>query len=123
MVECFWVAAEVGIVVNHRMLKLNIEGGVVFGVSQALKEELQFDRSGVTSTDFRSYPILNMEEMPKIEVRVIENKEAMAVGQGSEPLSMLPPVAIAGAVYDATGKPIRRLPMRPDYVLAELRGD
>jgi len=42
-------------------------------------------------------------------------------GQGSEPPNMLPPVAIAGAFFDATGKPIRRLPLRSEYVLAELR--
>ncbi len=120
-VDRFWVAAEVGVVVNPRMLKLNIEAGVVFGLSQTLKEELQFDHSGISSTDFRSYPLLTMAEVPEIEVRIIENKEAMSVGQASEPPNMLPPVAVAGAIHDATGKPIRRLPMRPEYVLAELR--
>ena len=122
-VERYWIAADVGVVVNPRLLRLNIEGGSAFGISQTMHEELQFNRSEVTSTDYGSYPILSMAEMPEIEVRILENTDAIAVGQGSESPNMLPPVALAGAFFDATGKHMRRLPMRPEYVLAELRGN
>jgi CO/xanthine dehydrogenase Mo-binding subunit len=47
----------------------------------------------------------------------------MVAGQGAEPPNMVPLVALAGAFFDATGKHMRRLPLRPEYVLAELRGD
>lgn len=120
-VERYWIAADVGVVVNPRLLKLNIEGGSVFGISQTLHEELEFSRSAVTSSNYRSYPILTMAEMPEIEVRILEDKGSLVAGQGAEPPNMLPPVAMAGGFFDATGKPIRRLPMRPEYVLAELR--
>lgn len=120
-VEHYWVAVDVGFVVNPRQLQLNVEGGSVMGISQALHEELIFDRSAVTSTDFRSYPIMTMDEMPEIEVEILADRELMVVGQGSEPANMAPPVALAAAFFDATGVHVRRLPLRPEYVRAELR--
>ena len=120
-VERYCVAVDVGLIVNPRLLRLNVEGGSVMGISQALHEEVQFDGSRITSTDFRSYPILTMAEMPEIEVQLLDRRDLMVAGQGAEPPNMAPLVALAGAFFDATGKPMRRLPLRPEYVLAELR--
>jgi CO/xanthine dehydrogenase Mo-binding subunit len=120
-VERYCVAVDVGLVVNPRLLRLSVEGGSAMGISQALVEELAFDRSRITSTDFCSYPILTMAEMPEIEVEILDRPDLMVAGQGSEPPNMAPPIALAAAVFDATGKPVRRLPLRPEYVLAELR--
>ncbi len=120
-VERYCVAVDVGVVVNPRLLRLNVEGGSAMGISQALHEEVQFDGSRITSTDFRSYPILTMAEMPEIEVEILDRRDVMVAGQGAEPPNMAPLVALAGAFFDATGKPMRRLPLRPEYVLAELR--
>lgn len=119
-VERYYLAADVGVVMNPRQLQLNLEGGSMMGISQALHEELQFSASAITSTNFRKYPILTMADAPAIEVQII-NRSDEGVGQGSEPANMVPPVALAGAFLDATGIPIRKLPMRPEYVLAELR--
>ena len=120
-VERYWLAADVGLVVNPRLVQLNLEGGSAMGISQALHEELQFNASSVTSTDFRSYPILKMSEMPEIEIEIVTHGDTMAMGQASEPSNMPPFVALAAAFFDATGKTMRRLPMRPGYVQAELR--
>jgi CO/xanthine dehydrogenase Mo-binding subunit len=117
----YWLAADAGVVVNPRLLRLNLEGGSVMGFSQALLEEAQFDASAITSVDYQTYPVLTMAELPEIEVEIIPRPDAMVVGQAAEPPNMVPPVAIAAAVHDATGVAIRRLPMRPEYVLAELR--
>jgi CO/xanthine dehydrogenase Mo-binding subunit len=121
-VDRYWLAAEVGVVVNPTLLRSNLEGGSAMGISQALHEELQFDSSAITSTDFRSYPILTMAEMPELEVEIIERRDLLVVGQASEPPNMVPPVALTGAFFDATGVPMRRLPLRPEYVRAELAG-
>jgi CO/xanthine dehydrogenase Mo-binding subunit len=121
-VERYWLAAEVGVVVNPTLLRSNLEGGSVMGISQALHEELQFDGSAITSTDFRSYPILTMAEMPELEVEILDRRDLLVVGQASEPPNMVPPVALTGAFFDATGVPMRRLPLRPEYVRAELAG-
>lgn len=91
------------------------------GISQTLHEEVRFDGSAVTSTDLQSYPILTMAEMPEIEVEIVDGRDAMSTGEGSEPPNMVPPVALTAAFFDATGKHMRRLPMRPEYVRAELR--
>jgi CO/xanthine dehydrogenase Mo-binding subunit len=117
----FWLAADAGVVVNPTMLRANLEGAIAMGISQTLLEEVRFNSSGITSTDFRSYPILTMAEMPELEVEVVVPPDVAAVGQGSEPPNMIPPVAITGAFLDATGVPMHRLPLRPDYVLSELR--
>jgi CO/xanthine dehydrogenase Mo-binding subunit len=121
-VDRYWLAADVGVVVNPRLLLLNLEGGSAFGISQALREELKFDSRSITSRDFRSYPILTMAEMPELEVKILPPGDTMTAGEASEPANMVPLVALAGAFFDATGKTMRRLPMRPEYVLAELRG-
>lgn len=119
-VERYWLATELGVVVNPRLLMLNLEGGSVMGISQALHEEVQFDRGAITNTDYRSYPILTMDEMPEMHIKILES-DVFSVGPGAEPPNMVPPIAMTGAFFDATGCHMRRLPMRPEYVRAELR--
>jgi CO/xanthine dehydrogenase Mo-binding subunit len=120
IVDRYWLAADVGPIVNPKLLQRNLEGATVMGISQALREEVEFNTSSITSTDFRSYPILTMAETPEIMVEIIDRRDAPSVGQAAEPPNMVPPVAITGAFFDATGKAVRRLPLRPKYVRAEL---
>jgi CO/xanthine dehydrogenase Mo-binding subunit len=115
-VEKMTVSVDPGIVVNPVQLKRQIEGGSVMGVSMALLEELRFDESGVTVSDWRSYPIATMADLPEIEVVLINRPEVGKYGQGSEAANALAAPAIAGAFLDATGKVARRLPLKPDYV-------
>ena len=119
-VEKITVAVDPGIVVNPAQLKRQVEGGAVMGVSMTLLEELRFDESGVTSNDWRSYPILTMADVPEINVVLINHPEVGEYGQGSEAANALAAPAIAGALFDATGKVARRLPLKPDYVHALL---
>jgi CO/xanthine dehydrogenase Mo-binding subunit len=118
-VDHYWLAADVGPMVNPTLLRRNLEGATVMGISQALLEELEFDASAITSTDFRRYPILTMAQMPEIDIEIVDRRN-VSVGQAAEPPNMVPPVALAAAFFDATGKPVRRLPLRPKYVRAEL---
>ena len=91
------------------------------GVSMTLFEEVRFDESGVTTSDWRSYPIATMADLPEINVVLINRPEVGKYGQGSEAANALAASAIAGAFLDATGKPARRLPLKPDYVQTLLR--
>jgi CO/xanthine dehydrogenase Mo-binding subunit len=91
------------------------------GVSIALKEELQFDESGVVTADWRSYPIATMADLPDIKVVLIHRPEVGRYGQGSEAANALASSAIAGAFLDATGKVARRIPLKPAYVQALLK--
>lgn len=120
-VEKITVAVDPGIVVNPAQLKRQVEGGAVMGVSMALLEELRFDESGVTAGDWLTYPILTMADVPEISVVLTHRPEVGKYGQGSEAANALAAPAIAGALLDATGKAARRLPMKPEYVLALLR--
>jgi len=115
-VEKMTVSMDPGIVVNPAQLKRQIEGGSVMGVSMALLEELRFDESGVVSSDWRSYPIATMADLPEIEVVLINRPEVGKYGQGSEAANALAAPAIAGALLNATGKVARRLPLKPDYI-------
>ena len=90
------------------------------GVSQALHEEVAFDNSKITSQDWYSYPILKMAEVPEIKIVIAPDTSATIYGQDSESANALASSAIAGAFLDATGKPIRRIPLKPEYVKSAL---
>ncbi|MBF9151922.1 xanthine dehydrogenase family protein molybdopterin-binding subunit [Novosphingobium jiangmenense] len=115
-VERMTMVADVGIVINPLQLRRQIQAGCLMGVSQALHEEVSFDQSAITAADWASYPILTMAEAPEIKVVFETNLAAGNYGQGSESANALAGPAIAAAVLDATGKPVRRLPLRPEYV-------
>ncbi len=63
-VEKYTIAVDPGVVVNPAQLKRQVEGGAIMGISHALLEESTFDESGVTSRDWRTYPILKMADIP-----------------------------------------------------------
>jgi len=112
----YTIAVDPGIVVNPMQLKRQVEGGAVMGISHALLEEAMFDESGITSRDWNTYPILKMADIPEIKVVLIHNPKVGAYGGGSEAANALAAPAIAAALYDATGKVLRRLPLKRAYV-------
>jgi CO/xanthine dehydrogenase Mo-binding subunit len=120
-VEKSTIAVEPGIVVNPMQLKRQVEGGAVMGISHALLEEATFDESGITASDWRTYPILKMADIPEIKVVLLNRPEVGAYGGGSEAANALAAPAIAAALFDATGKMARRLPLKPAYVQTLLK--
>ena len=121
VVEKYTIAVDPGIVVNPAQLKRQVEGGAVMGISQALLEEAMFDESGITSRDWNTYPILKMGDIPEIKVVLLHNPKVGAYGGGSEAANALAAPAIAAALHDATGKVLRRLPLKRAYVQALLK--
>ena len=120
-VEKYTIAVDPGIVVNPLQLKRQVEGGAVMGVSHALFEEAQFDATGITARDWRSYPIVKMSEIPEIKVVLLNHPEVGYYGGGSEAANALAAPAIAAALHDATGKFARRRPLKPAYVQSVLK--
>jgi CO/xanthine dehydrogenase Mo-binding subunit len=120
-VENMTLAVDPGIVINPLQLKRQVEGGAVMGVSITLFEEVQFDESGVITNDWRSYPIATMADLPDIKVVLINRPEVGKYGQGSEAANALAASAITGALFDATGKVARRIPLKADYVQTLLK--
>ena len=91
------------------------------GLSHALYEEMTFDESGVTSRDWRSYPIADDGGRPGDQGGDPNHPEVGAYGGGSEAANALAISAIAAAFFDATGKAARRLPLKPAYVQSVLK--
>jgi len=120
-VEKVTVAVDPGIVVNPLQLKRQVEGGTMMGVSIALYEELMFDESGVTTRDWRTYPVLKMADIPEVKVVLLNRPETGKYGGGSEAANALAAPAIAAAFFDATGKVARRLPLKPEYIQTLLK--
>jgi CO/xanthine dehydrogenase Mo-binding subunit len=120
-VEKYTIAVDPGIVVNPLQLKRQVEGGAVMGISHALLEEAAFNESGITAADWRTYPILKMADIPEIKVVLLHRPEVGSYGGGSEAANAIPAPAIAAALYDATGRMSRRLPLKPAYVQAVLK--
>jgi CO/xanthine dehydrogenase Mo-binding subunit len=116
------IAVDPGVIINPQQLKRQIEGGAVMGVSHAVLEELAFDQSGVTQDDWISYPILTMADIPEIQVVLINNPSTGTYGAGSEAANALAVPAIVAALHDATGKQMRRIPLKPAYVQELLKG-
>ncbi len=121
VVEKCTLAVDPGIVINPMQLKRQVEGGAVMGISHALFEEVMFDESSITTDDWTSYPIPTMADIPEIKVVLINNPKVGTYGGGSEAPNALAAPAIAAALHDATGKIMRRLPMKPAYVQALLQ--
>ena len=105
-------AVDCGRVVNPDTVKAQIEGGIVFGLTAALKTEITLDKGRVQQRNFHDYPMLRMFESPAIEVYIIPSSEKpTGVGEPG-----VPPVApaVANAIFAATGKRVRRLPIKPE---------
>jgi len=106
------VAHDCGLIVNPNGLKNQIEGNVVQAISRTLKEQVSFDRSRVTSLDWRGYDILRFSEIPdSIDIELIDHPELPSVGAGEASTSPIPG-AIANAIYDATGRRLREVPLK-----------
>src|SRR5258706_5270022 len=117
----FTIGADCGKIINPRQLDRCMKSGVVMGLSEALKEEVTFDKSQVTSKNWNSYKILTMAEVPEIKVVQI-SRDDKGFGGGSEAANAVVPQAVAAAIFDATGAQPRRMPMNPEYLTALLKG-
>jgi CO/xanthine dehydrogenase Mo-binding subunit len=116
-----FAAADSGLIINPDGLTNQIEGGIVQSTSWTLKEEVKFDRAGIKSRDWISYPILVMPEFPNVQVELINRPDEHPLGAGEA--SQGPTgAAIANAFAAATGKRIRDLPLTPERVKAVLQG-
>ena len=103
-------AVDCGRVINPDIVKAQMEGGIIFGLTAALKTEITLENGRVQQKNFHDYQMLRMFESPAIEVHIVPS-EVSPTGVG-EP--SVPPVApaLVNAIFAATGKRIRRLPIR-----------
>ncbi|MEO0760948.1 MAG: molybdopterin cofactor-binding domain-containing protein [Pseudomonadota bacterium] len=111
------LVAEAGRIVDRDGLIAQIEGGAVQAASWALHERVTWDRDGVTSTDWDSYPVIRFSEIPAIETHLIDVPDAPSLGAGE--VSCGPVLgAILNALAAATGLRPNRLPLTPETLRA-----
>jgi isoquinoline 1-oxidoreductase beta subunit len=104
-------AMDCGTVVNPDTVQAQIQSGIIFGVTAALYGEITLKNGRVEQTNFDTYQMLRMNEAPAIEVHVVRSTEPPG-GMGETGTSAIVP-AITNAVYAATGKRLRKMPIDP----------
>ncbi|HEX4600884.1 MAG TPA: xanthine dehydrogenase family protein molybdopterin-binding subunit [Gemmatimonadales bacterium] len=113
-VERVVCAVDCGTIVNPDTVRAQMEGGIIFGVTAALFGEITIKDGRVEQHNFHDYRMLRINEAPKIDVHLVKSTEAPG-GVGEPGTSAVMP-AVANAVFAATGKRIRKLPLKPDQL-------
>lgn len=105
-----YCVVDCGLAVNPDVVEAQIEGGIVFGLTAALKGEITLEDGRVQQSNFHDYQMLRMNEIPEVEVVVLDSNEP-PTGVGEPGLPPIAP-AVANAVFAATGQRLRALPLR-----------
>ena len=103
-------AIDCGPVVNPNTIYAQMESGIIFGLTAALYGEITLEKGRVQQSNFHDYPLLRIHETPRIETHIVPSTEA----QGGVGEVGVPPIApaVCNAIFAATGRRIRRLPIR-----------
>ena len=112
-----FLVADAGRIIDRDGLVAQLEGGFLQAASWALHEKVTWDRDGVTSRDWETYPVLRFSDVPEVHIFLLDNPNEASLGAGeAAPGPAL--AAIANAVFSATGLRLRRLPMDADAIKA-----
>ena len=105
-------AVDCGRYVNPETIRAQTEGGIIYGLTAALKGEITIANGAVEQSNFNDYDLVRINEAPQIEVHIVDSKEAPGgIGEpGTPPIAP----AVCNAIFAATGKPVRRLPIQPE---------
>ena len=105
-------AVDCGHIVNPAIITQQIESGIVYALSASTKGAITIDKGRVQQGNFNNYDVLRIDEMPKIDVHIVETENTPGgIGEAS-----VPPLApaVANAIFAATGKRLRKLPIRQE---------
>jgi isoquinoline 1-oxidoreductase beta subunit len=109
-------AVDCGQAVSPITIKAQMEGSIVYGLSATLNGEITIENGAVKQSNFHDFQVLRMDQMPTIDVAIIKSSEPPS-GIGEPGLPPIAP-AVANAVFSATGKRIRKLPIKAEDFLA-----
>ena len=113
------VAHDCGIIVNPDGVRNQIEGNVIQGCSRALMEEVNFDAAGVTNLNWNTYPIIKFNDVPDVDIVLINRPELPPMGAG-EASTTATAAAIGNAIFDAVGVRLRQVPFTPERLRSEV---
>lgn len=105
------MAVDCGTVINPKIVRAQISGGIAFGLTATLKGEITLRKGRVKQGNFDDFPLLRMDEMPRVDVHIMPSDQP-PTGIGESAVPLIGP-AVANAVFAATGKRIRKLPIYP----------
>ena len=103
-------AMDCGTAVNPQQVRAQLEGGSLFGLSAALGEKITLTGGRVEQRNFNDYPLLRMREAPQVDAILLDTPDATVGGVGEPPVPGVAP-ALANAIFAATGKRLRSLPL------------
>jgi nicotinate dehydrogenase subunit B len=103
---------ECGAIVNPTHLHNQVEGAVVQGIGGALFEAIEFANGRILTSRFSRYRVPRFNDVPPIEIVLVDRKDLPSAGAGETPIVTLAP-AVGNAIFDATGKRLRSLPLAP----------
>jgi CO/xanthine dehydrogenase Mo-binding subunit len=109
-IQKMWAAVDAGEVINTDGLKNQTEGGMIQSASWTLMEQVRFDTQHITSRDWVSYPIMRFNQVPDVEVVILNQPTEKAMGAG-EAVQAPAAAAIVNAIHKACGKRVRQLPV------------
>ena len=106
------IAFECGAIVNPDQLRNQVEGSVLMGLGGALFESVEFDQGQVLNPRLSGYRVPRFGDVPELDVVLLDRKDLPSAGAGETPIVAVAP-AIAGALFTATGRRLRSLPLAP----------
>ena len=118
-VEQVWSAVDAGLVINPDGVLNQVEGGIIQAISWTLKEQVLWCDQGSASTSWESYPILSFDEVPEIDVSILEPPGVLSAGVG-ECAAGPTAAAIGNALFQGLGVRARRLPLSPENIMAAM---
>jgi len=110
-------AFDCGAVVNPEELKNQISGAIVQGLGGALFEAIHFENGRILNPHLKDYRVPRFTDLPQIEVVIVDRKDQPSMGAGETPLIGIAP-AVANAIFKATGKRLRSMPLAPSGIAA-----
>jgi isoquinoline 1-oxidoreductase len=103
-------AYECGAIQNPKNLQSQVEGAIIMGLGGALTEAIEFKDGKITNANFSSYHVPRIDDVPPIEVVLVDRRDLPSVGAGETPIIAVAP-AIANAVHHAVGIRSRSMPL------------
>jgi len=118
-IEKITCVVDCGLNINPDGVRAQLEGGLLFGLSSALKERATVSRGAFDQKNFEDYPVLRIDEVPEVDLHVVDST-APPSGTGEQTTTVVAP-ALANAIFAAVGARVRSLPFLPERVLKALQ--
>jgi isoquinoline 1-oxidoreductase len=104
-------AYECGAIINPDNLLAQVQGSIIMGLGPALREEMRFEGGKILNAAFARYLVPRFDDVPELEIHLLNRPDLPSVGAGETPIIAVAP-AMSNAVFHATGKRIREMPIR-----------